>query len=196
MAGERTPLRAQIEETEARLQEDKINLTRENTRARLWLSKYLDESDPSTFFRPEAAVRAAGYDLEDICEYFEISDKLLKVFSEDIDRFLASCFEPAYLKRRLIELMSATETKFFSAGGEVTAERTVPDYTVRLNAVKTAAIIDKILSENVNCEIDGNGKVTINVIAVDKPAEDVDNRQLQLPYNVFVGTGQGSEWEK
>jgi hypothetical protein len=111
-------------------------MKKKNTKQqRLWLINYLDRGNPDTFFNARASAEQAKYKTVDS----GLCSRLRKRFRSEISDWMDDeGLADDVLDAKLLSLLEATQTKFFSFKGEVYDERTFVDNSTQLKALDMA----------------------------------------------------------
>lgn len=143
------------------------------TKRSLWLKHFLDEGNPATFLSQPGSAKAAGYRCKSEPSFASLGCENYKYHRDMINEWLEEYgFSENRLKLKMMELMSVTEEKFFSAPqkdekGFVTGmhieSRTVPAIETQRRTLDMAAKV-KGLYKPVIHEVAGKkgGKIEIN----------------------------------
>jgi len=96
------------------------------TRISLWFYHYTNDACPRTFLSNIEAARAAGYKTKNELSLAQIGYQNSKKLSDKLNDWMDEVgLSDAVLKKKLLSLMEATETKFFQHEGVVTDQREV-----------------------------------------------------------------------
>jgi hypothetical protein len=97
------------------------------TKKQLWKSLYLDATNKTTFLNGTRSSIAAGFKCASKNAHAQNGSKLLAEFQPEIEAWLESSgMSDVSLKTRLLKLLDAHETQFFTIKGEV-SEDELPD---------------------------------------------------------------------
>lgn len=120
-------------------------------RKRLFLYHYLDQANPKTFLRVEAAALAAGYSAKTAKAK---GYKLRRECEAEIARWLdEDGLADTRLKEKLLQLLDAKETKFFQKDGVVTEVREVEALHIQKEALKLGCQLKGWLVENKQADL-------------------------------------------
>ena len=105
----------------------------------LWLSYFLDKDNLETFFNATASARAAGIEAANPQSLWNQASQIKKSWEPEINQWLdEQGLSREHLKKKLIDLLDAKETKFFAHMGTVIDQRTVRDTAAQLKALDMA----------------------------------------------------------
>lgn len=108
-------------------------------RRSLFLRYFLDQESKRTFFNCTESAIAAGFTAKTRNGYGRKGSDLKRAFQKEILEYLDdNHLDEASLKRRLIDLLDANETKYFAYKGHIITEREVPDLPTRQKALNMA----------------------------------------------------------
>lgn len=105
---------------------------------RLWLAAYFDRGS-DTFMHATNSARAAGYSGKNEANYAEVGYRNKKALQPQINEWLdEEGLSDNALKLKLVELLDAKETKFFSHEGLVVEEREITAWGTQTKALDMA----------------------------------------------------------
>lgn len=105
----------------------------------VWLSYYIDASNPRTYLNKTESARAAGYKTKIEQSLATIGCENYRKLYVEIEKWLdEQGLSENSLKTKLLSLMDAKETKFFAHEGVVTDEREVEALEIQRRALDMA----------------------------------------------------------
>ena len=154
----------------------------------LWLRAYLDRDNPVTFLHQKNSVKHAGYKCRTENSFASVGSQNYKKLRGRIDVWLTEeGLSEASLKKKLIDLLSANETKFITIKGKITDKDDLPAYCTVVVSSKQKKLAGKDAVEY---------KEEHTVIAVDMTALEVQRRSLDMAFKVkgmYVNEDAGIE---
>lgn len=120
-----------------------------NTRQRKFLEAYLDTSNSKTFFNATESARVAGYKGTSPQSLSNTGNNIVRQF----ERYIALKLDTGELseislKKKLIDLLDAKKTIFFTHEGEVRDERQVDALDTQTKALKMAINLQGLAPPN------------------------------------------------
>lgn len=109
------------------------------TKKQYWLRHFLNKDNPRTFLNRTESAREAGYECQDDHGYSAVGCNNFKSYEKVIKKWMdEEGLSDVVLKGKLISLLDAKETKFFSFEGVVTDEREVEALGIQTKALDMA----------------------------------------------------------
>lgn len=109
------------------------------TKREIWLQHYLNKDNKDTYFKAGPSARAAGYQCSDETGFYAIGSMNKKHWEERIQKWLNDeGLGEIALKSKLLKLLDAKKTMFFTHMGEVTDQRTVDALDTQIKALHMA----------------------------------------------------------
>lgn len=154
----------------------------------LWMRAYLDRDNQTTFLNQTASAKHAKYKCRSENSFCSMGSQNYRKLRGRIDKWLTEeGLSEASLKKKLIDLLSASETKFITIKGKITDQDDLPAYcTVLVNSTQT-----KLAGKDA-VEYDEEH----TVIAIDMTALEVQRRSLDMAFKVkgmYVNEDSGIE---
>jgi hypothetical protein len=109
------------------------------TKRELWLYHYLNQENPTTYLKAGPSARAAGYECSDDNSFYPIGCANKRHYMKQIEEWLVQeGLSTNTLKLKLLELMGAKTTRYFTHMGVVTDSRDVKALDIQARALNMA----------------------------------------------------------